>query len=338
MASRLDETSRRAASAKFGGTPNSEKAVVAALRWLKAQQNDDGSWSDEFRASMTGLALLCFLGHGELSTSAEFGPTVKKSVDWVLARGEECDGRMSLTKDGFGGNHGVYEHAMLTFAVGEYYSLTHDARFEPLLKKAVGYIVDGQTPMGGWDYGYAKGPRNDLSVAGWQIQALKAAHLTGLALPGVPPALDRAMEFLKKWQGNEGGFGYDRPENRLGLTGVGVLCTSVWKGSKDASARKGIDFLLAKAKVQYQSPEANLYGWYYDTQACLMSGGAAWAKWNRLFQAEIANHQSPDGSWPTLPGGMGALHQNPKAAGQIYRTTLCTLMLESFYRYAPVGN
>ena len=338
MASRFGARERAAAAKKVGGTEKSEKAVVAGLRWLKDHQNADGSWSDEFRPSMTGLALLTFLGHGELPESPEFGPTVKKAIDWVLARGGEFDGRMSLTADGFGGNHGVYEHAILTYAMGEYFSMTHDARFEPLLKKAVGYIVDGQNPVGGWDYGYAKGPRNDLSVAGWQIQALKAAHLTGLAIPGVDEALDQSMSFIKKWQGNEGGFGYTGPENRVSLTGVGVLCTYFWKQDKDRTVKEGIDFLLGKAEVKYKGGKlpADLYAWYYDTQACLMFGGSAWAKWNRMFQEEIANNQGPDGSWPAMPGAH--LQPKPGGAGPFYRTTLCVLMLEAFYRYAPISK
>ncbi len=336
FAGRNGATARRKAAMKTGGTEKSEKAVVAGLRWLKQHQNPDGSWSDEFKPAMTGLALLAFLGHGELPESPEFGPTVKRSLDWVLARGQEFDGRMSLTKDGFGGNAGVYEHGIVTYAMGEYYSMTKDERFEPLLKKAVGYIVDGQTPVGGWDYGYAKGPRNDLSVAGWQIQALKAAHLTGLAIPGVDEALDRAMPFLKSWQGNEGGFGYTKAENRLSLTGVGVLCTYFWKEDKDRVVKEGIAFLLGKAEVKYKGgkSEADLYAWYYHTQACLMFGGSAWSKWNRMFQDEIADNQSPDGSWPPTPGAHGP-QPKPNGAGPCYRTTLCILMLEVFYRYMP---
>ena len=37
-----------------GGTPQCEEAVVKSLRWLKKQQNGNGSWGEgQFRASMT---------------------------------------------------------------------------------------------------------------------------------------------------------------------------------------------------------------------------------------------------------------------------------------------
>ena len=67
----------------------------------------------------------------------------------------------------------------------------------------------------------------------------------------------------------------------------------------------------------------------------LMYGGGAWQKWNRWFQDEIVAAQSPDGSWPP-PGGKahGPQVENSKT-GAVYRTTLCILMLEVFYRYMP---
>ena len=353
MAGRAGGAARAMAMKDKGGKDKSEKAVLAGLRWLKGKQKADGSWSTDMAPAMTGLALLCFLGHGELPESPEFGETVKKSLDWLLAKGTEFQGRMSLTKDGFGNQPAVYQHAIATYAMGEYYSMTKDERFAPLLGQAVKYIVEGQNPLGGWDYEYKKSPRNDLSVAGWQIQALKAAHLTGLNLPGVDESLEKSMEYIKKWQGKGGGFGYDKPpsspgDERLGLTGIGVLCTLFWKESKDRTVKDGIDFILSKGWVQYEGREvtddkgkkvrenADIYGWYYATQACLMFGGSAWGKWNRMFQEEITDHQGADGSWPPTAGSHG--QQLPDSYGPYYRTTLCILMLEVFYRYMPTNK
>ena len=94
---------RTIAMEKFGGKEKSEKTILAALRWLKDHQNADGSWSDACRPSMTGFALLCFLGHGELPASPEFGPAITKGVEWMRTRAVEYNGRMSLTKEGWEG-------------------------------------------------------------------------------------------------------------------------------------------------------------------------------------------------------------------------------------------
>ena len=37
----------------------------------------------------------------------------------------------------------------------------------------------------------------DLSVTGWNIQALKAAALTGISIDGLDEAMDKAVEYTK---------------------------------------------------------------------------------------------------------------------------------------------
>jgi len=192
--------------------------------------------------------------------------------------------------------------------------------------------------LGGWDYGYRKADRNDLSVSGWQIQALKAANLTRLNLPGVEPALDKAMEMLERFKGPNGGYGYDSPADHYSLSGAGILCRLFWKGDR-GPLRKGMEWLIdtteKTAPVKYKGEHANLYAWYYHTQACLMFGGNAWEKWRKWFQDELVGVQNTDGSWPmTGAKGHGPEGEDSKT-GTVYRTTLCILMLEVFYRYMP---
>jgi hypothetical protein len=149
---------------------------------------------------------------------------------------------------------------------------------------------------------------------------------------------------LKRVQGPKGGFGYRKAEDRYSLTGVGVLCTYFWKQERDKIVKEGLEFMLSQSDkefpVKYKHDKADLYAWYYNTQACLMYGGSAWTKWNRLFQDEIVEAQSQDGSWPPVAGQSpgGELQRKPDGAGPYYRTTLCILMLEVFYRYMPINK
>jgi hypothetical protein len=286
---------------------------------------------------MTGLALLCFLGHGETPESAQYGLTVNRAVQWFIDNGTKYQGRLHMAA-AFS-NHGSYEHGIATYSLGEYYTMTNDERVLELFKQSVDYIVKGQQPGGGWDYGYKQSGREDLSVSGWQIQALKAAHLTQLKLPGVDDALEKCMHLLSRFKGKNGGYGYTGAEDRYSLSGVGILCSLFWKGEK-GELRKGMEWLLdeteAKYPVKYKGEHANLYAWYYHTQAALMFGGPAWTKWNKWFQDEIVNAQNPDGSWP-IPGIPDGKPHGPAGAesNAVYRTTLCVLMLEVFYRYMP---
>jgi hypothetical protein len=314
----------------------SEAAVLKGLNWLQQNQNADGSWGDANKPAMTGFALLCFLGHGETPESQQFGLTVNKAVQWILENGTKNQGRLNMA--GAFSQPGVYEHGICAYALGEYYTMTKDEKVAELFKQAIGHIIQGQGPGGGWMYSFDK-TANDLSVSGWQIQALKAAHLSQLPIPGVDATLDKAMKYIEDSKGKQGGYGYRGPEDRYSLTGVGILCRLFW-GAKRGEVQKGMEFLLdtteQKKPVKYKSPDADLYAWYYHTQACLMFGGSAWTKWNRWFQDEICDVQNPDGSWPKT--GAEKPH-GPEGAetktGAVYRTSLCILMLEVFYRYMP---
>ena len=312
-----------------------ELAVLRGLEWLRQNQNADGSWADTNHGGMSGLALLCFLGHGETPESQQYGVTVNKAVQWIIDNGTKNQGHLNMA--GQFSQPGVYEHGMCSYALGEYYTMTKDERVIELFKQAIGYIVQGQGPGGGWMYSYDK-TADDLSVSGWQIQALKAAHLSQLNLPGVDASLDKAMSYIEHVKGPKGGYGYRAAGDKYSLSGVGILCRLFWKGER-GELRKGMEWILEDTEktmpVKYKSEHADLYAWYYHTQACLMFGGSAWQKWNRWFQDEIVDNQSPDGSWP-VPGGKGhgPSSQNNKT-GAVYRTTLCILMLEVFYRYMP---
>ncbi|EDY21183.1 squalene-hopene-cyclase-like protein [Chthoniobacter flavus Ellin428] len=214
-----------------------------------------------------------------------------------------------------------------------------------MLKQAVGYIVDGQGPDGGWMYGYDK-TESDTSVSGWQIQALKAAHVSGLDIAGVHATLDKAMDNLERVRGRNGGFGYrNAAQEKYSLTGIGVLCTYFWKQEKSKLVRDGIEYIMEHTTkrslkdlyfpVDYADDKADLYAWYYDTLACAYVGGSAWNTWNRLIQRELVHNQSADGSWPVLSGKSagGDLQRSTNITGQLYRTNLCILMLEVYYRY-----
>ncbi len=331
-------------SGRPGSTKETEQAVLRGLAWLKDAQREDGSWGERNRGAMTGLALLCFLGHGEYGQSPEFGLTVNRAVDWILQNGTANESRLSMTRGDWGtGNAGVYEHGIATYALGEYYTMTKiagqpDERVLELFRGAVGHIVTGQGPDGGWMYSFDK-TQSDTSVSGWQVQALKAAHLSGLNIPGVDTALDRAMINFKRVQTEKGAYGYRKAEDRWSLTGVGILCELFWRGTRDKEMRRGVEFImdgLGDSPLQYQHAKADLYAWYYHTQAVLMFGGGSWSKWEGMFSKELVKSQSPDGSWPKMTNAAhGNFQTESSITGATYRTTLCVLMLESYYRYLP---
>ena len=326
---------RARAMAQNGMKPKSEQAVLRGLAWLAEHQNEDGSWGEDNKGAMTGFGVLCFLGHGELQDSPQFGPTVGKALTWIFENGTANEGRLHMAKAFTA--QGPYEHAICAYALGEYYTMTKDKRVVKLLTQAIAHIIEGQGPGGGWMYAYDKSG-DDLSVSGWQIQALKAAHLGQLPNPEVDKALTKAIAYIERVRGPKGGYGYQNAGDDYSLTGVGILCQLFWKGER-GNLRQGMTWLLEQTEkskpVKYKERSGDLYAWYYHTQACLMFGGEAWTKWNAWFQDEVCDVQNPDGSWP-IPGGNSPGPQGADTlTGAVYRTSLCVLMLEVFYRYMP---
>ncbi len=333
---------------RYGELPEAEQSVLRALRWLQSQQHSDGSWgSNKYRGGFTGLALLCFLGHGETpQTSREFGVVVSNAITFLANEANRNGGRMSFCHD-FDEQDSPYQHGICTYALCEAYTMTKDPKLIPIVQEAVGYIVKGQRDDGGWAYNYdltggetKYGPKSDTSVSGWQIQALKAAHLTGL--PGmdaeVRPVLDKSMKNLDRvFNERDGTFGYRKSGDRTyTLTGVGVLSKLFWLGRPDHTVHEGIKNMESR-DLNYGGADCNLYTWYYNTQACFQAQGGAWDWWNTRFQKQLTQIQSGDGSWPPTGGKevTGDYSKDTGGDGPVYRTTLCCLMLEVFYRYLP---
>jgi hypothetical protein len=326
-----------------GGTEACELAVVKALRWLKERQNADGSWGRNFKVSMTGLALLAYLGHCETPKSGEFGRTVTRAMEYLINVGLKGRGRLA----GVGGHAWVYEQAIATYALCEALTFVKELKIEfpglqDVCRQAVSRILSGQHPSGFWDYSYNRGGgrRGDLSIAGWHLQALKAAQHAGFDSAELRKVANQAMKMVEAVQGRDGTFGYTKREE-LGqrLTGVGVLSLQLWGRGGGNHARRGIAWMGASMEPVYTASNCNLYAWYYTTLAMFQHGSTDWTRWNRKWLPQLLESQNDDGSW-RREGGFDSNpgHLTTKAAGgdaDIYRTCLNVLSLEVYYRFLP---
>ena len=320
-----------------GPTATTESAVLRALRWLKANQSADGSWSPQFPGAMTGLALLAFLAHGETPSPEckEFGETVNKGLQWLTAtmmKANVVDGK-------------EYSHAIATYALSEAYGMTKIPALKPAMEKGLATIIAGQQAGGGWDYNYSKdeGKRWDLSVAGWQIQALKAGFIAGAEAPGLAEALEKSMGFLQKtaFHKEKASFQYSKGAPKISMQGVGALCLQLMGLGKSEEAQKAVE-AINKTKLEWNDLERkdaaahnqDCYKWYYQTQAMFYAGSAYWKPWNAMMAPELTKNQKPDGHWECPPPAAGAKFEITKY-DSYYSTTLCCLMLEVYYRFLP---
>ena len=329
--------------AQNGGTPACEEAVMKSLRWFKSTQAPDGSWGEANKAAMTGLALLAYFGHCETPISEEFGESCMKGIVYLVSLGLKNDGKLGIN---FIDNSWCYEHGIATYALGEAATFCKDLKINvpslnEVTQKAGQFIIDNQHKKGGWTYRYdlANTAQVDVSISGWQIQALKACSHTDLKFRGMSSCINKSLAFLVTCQAENGGFGYAGPAPVSGtgymtLTGVGMLCHQMWGKGSRAEVRKGAKYIVENSKLDYSTKESDLYAHYYESQAMMQSGGDDWKFYNELFRDQILNNQDADGSWKQP--GIGDHYVGEQ--GKVYRTALSTLMLEVYYRFLNTGG
>lgn len=89
------------------------------------------------------------------------------------------------------------------------------------------------------------------------------------------------------------------------MTAVGILVLQMVNQERGQVVRQALDLLIdGKDIPKLNYANANLYAWYYATQACFQHRGASWAKWNREFQPELLKGQAADGSWNPTTGDL----------------------------------
>ncbi|MEO5914724.1 MAG: prenyltransferase/squalene oxidase repeat-containing protein [Luteolibacter sp.] len=344
MRKRCSKEDRLTRLKENGGTPSCEDAVVKALRWLKGVQNSDGSWGDRNAPAMTGLALLAYFGHCETPVSDEFGDSCMKGIVYLVNVGMKNDGKMASN---FTENGWCYEHAIATYAIGEAATFCKDLKIDvpslqEVAEKAGQFIIDNQNKNGGWAYHYEKeGGHTDVSVSGWQIQALKACSHTDIKYRRVTACISKGLEYLSSCQNENGGFGYSgvnpvSDKKYWTLTGVGMLCHQMWDKGGISAVRKGAEYIVKNTKFDYGSKDdSDLYCHYYESQAMMQRGGDDWKFYNNLFRDQLLKNQNEDGSWKQ-PGAGGEFAGEGR--GKVYRTCLSTLMLEVYYRFLSTDS
>ncbi len=342
-------TRRAAAAAARGGSPDTERAVQAALAWLAANQSSDGRWnaarhgagrgragSGQHHATVggqadhgvTGLAVLALLGAGNTHREGPSAATVARGIRFLAER-QRPDGSLAGDAEFFAA---LYCHGMATIAVAECAAMSGDEQLRPVLERAIRHTLAMQHPAtGGWRY--AAGDRGDTSQLGWQVMALAAARNAGLA--GFEAAEARARSFLASVSsGVAGGLSAYRPGERpsVAMTAESLFCRLLLGMPADHPAAVEAVSLLGRSPPS--SSNYNIYTWYYATLAAFHAGGPQWEAWNQRLQAALLPLQHRgggplDGSWDPDPawGGHG---------GRVYATALAALTLEVYYRYLPL--
>jgi hypothetical protein len=338
---------------EFGGSEESEEAVMLGLAWLTQAQKPDGHWAYEAgphandHAAATGMAVLAFLGAGQSHKEGRYKQTVQGGLDWLV---KNVDTSKGAERGKFNTISNMYSQGIATLALCEAYGMTHDPVLKESAQAAIDYIQKAQGKNGSW--GYQSGQNGDTSIVGWQIQALHAARLTqGLVVD--EKVIERAIGFLNHVSigQNKAAYGYgDRggAQPATSLTAIGLLCRYYVDGwrTETAGFAEGTKGLMTRAPSD-ERKLLDLYYYYYATQVVRFHGGEEWKTWNegRVGDDGTRKGGMPDwlielqvrkpanrGSWDPEPGWIG------RNCGRLGTTCMCLLTLEVYYRYTPEGN
>ena len=347
------------------GDPTTEAAVMKALRWLKLHQDPDGFWPG-VKPATTGFALLTYLAHGETPDSREFGATVERALNYLMGTVHEKNGKVV-----FAGSDG-HEYAFLiaTYALCEAYAMTKNPNVKAVAEKGLSRIIKGQSRTGGWDYNLNPlSTRDDLSFAGWALQALKAGKMAGLHVSGLEECIKKAIKCLQTRNFKNGGFNYVAGGNPTGLTATGCLAMQLLGQSNTTQVRQALEFMrdwkptfdpkdLPKGKDPKIAGPCPQYYCYYATQCKYQAGMApnaaavnlaSWKKWNAemkaLYPKTIINDKYKDGSPITIKDARGKerpvghwVNKDAHTARPVMDTCLAALQLMVYYRYLPTTS
>ena len=348
---RSSDGRRRALGPGAGqGDARTEASVLKALRWLKHVQRPDGSWAGPSPTAMTGLAVLTYLAHGETPSSREFGATVGRALDYLIASQRDEQG---VTR--FRGSDGnEYAFLIATYALCEAYGMTRNPNAGEAAKKGLARIIAGQSPTGGWDYKLNRAStRDDLSFGGWALQALKAGKMAGLRVEGLDDCVKKSVRYLKTRAFRKGGFGYCAGGAPTGLTATGCLALQLLGAAREKEVRSALDFMRAWRPVWENHPggkNAQYYS-YYATQCKYQAGmrrdaapadQTSWKKWNAEMKAAYPKAMTelperiPDSEG--RPCAMGYWQNRDAYDAPVMGTCLCALQLMVYYRYLPTST
>jgi prenyltransferase beta subunit len=285
-------------------TPAADKAVKKGLEYLASQQNEDGSIGKEPYRSNVGVCGLCglaFVASGSTPGRGPLGKNIDRCLDYILSNNEPSG---LLASPAGTKQWPMYGHGFATLFIAECDGMSRRPELRDRLTKAVKLIVSTQNKEGGWRYEAERASAADISVTVCQVMALRAARNAGVRVPS--DAIDRAVEYVKQCQNEDGGFRYmikegdsAFPRSAAALT---ALCgAGIYEGDEIS---KGMDYLMQFIPERGTRREMTYYeyGQYYAAQAVWMIGGKNWPKWYAAMRDDLISRQEANGSWSSSYG------------------------------------
>lgn len=298
-----------------------DQAIELGLVWLRSQTRPDGKLGEQWPTALTSLAVMAHLAAGIVPRDGEHSVWLRRAIDAVIAD--------QLPSGYFGEKDGsrMYGHGIATLMLAEALGMdgdpTREERMRASVERAVAVTVNAarvkKAPghAGGWRY-LPTEASSDLSLSGWQLLSLHAAHRIGITVP--EQVITDACAYARGLTSDDGRVGYEsRGQDNAALRGLGMLCFSI-AGNEANPLVDRIAERIAQDPIAF-SGKWFFYRAYYDAVGLSRARPDAWTAYRPRFESELTRHQDKEGFWPSPPGG------NEGGYGRVYCTSMGVLAL-----------
>ena len=147
---RADEKDAEKSATKLV-TPAADRAIDLGLKWLVAEQHDDGgigSGPSRGNVAICALAGMAMMSEGSTPGRGSYGGPLNRCVDYLLAASQPSGFIV-----GPDAGHGpMYGHGFATMFLAECYGMSPRGELRDKLSKAVKIIIGSENKDGGWRY------------------------------------------------------------------------------------------------------------------------------------------------------------------------------------------
>ena len=304
----------------FGISPDEEAArrsLERGLAYLAERQKSepDGSLPGGGRefapTAVTALSALAWMAGGSTPERGPHGRPLGKAVDYLLAKTQfdvngENPGYVSAGGDNLSRMHG---HGFATTALAQAFAISQRTprgkKIEHGLRIAVRCIEESQHTDGGWGYHPRVSLSHEGSVTITVVQALRAAHNSGLKVD--VQVIAKAVDYVARSQKDDGSFKYSLSDERstVSLTAAAIATLNATGDYSSKKIRSGYDYLFRKLEARKSTgleessvPRCEFYERLYLAQSFWQHPEeSVFQNWVAEERERVLKSQNEDGSW-----------------------------------------
>jgi len=310
-----------------------EQAVVNGLRWLKENQNVDGSWGETRQLITTCFALEAYLCHGESPESEVFGTAINRAITYLI----NTD-KTTLS---------TFECAKITQLMSEVYAITKNDEAKLIAESQIYSLIKTQNNIGGWGQTLIATTENNTIIDCWGAYALNSYKLAGLTNNKFDNSWIMAIQGIRTNSNlKTGAFGVlSSDDTSLFATSAGVRALNILGAPKTREYRMGFDYIVQDSNFSWEDYttfplEKSLFKYYFLKETMFefavcrdIDKKRIWWDWYSKIQKtfalkQIVNEDNKTGYWVLD-------RKTSKNDSSMMLTVMSILLLESYHILHP---